>query len=329
MTPPEVALERFLHEKHSRKEDDYAHVSGRIAVEDLPPNHLYRWLVDWMNQQLSDIGVNSTGGYPLPSLHFDLVRVLNNVAAAHVFETQELGFIVLTQPMVDEMTMLSHRLVERNRSFMRLQIAPAASLRDIAQLLLLMQFCFVTSHEYSHLVRRHLESHQPLAIEIGESLCPTQELDADGYGIYHDLEYFFNGGGREFALRLLRPPNERSLENSILSCFLLSLMVQFCARWAGKVQIEPDISEEHPPVPMRIEYSILFVEMWCREVRALSTPWMTDGTVNEYFGAAAKLFPPEMKASWGPQMSWLKSPVSEQYRRQIRRGIDRLRTGTS
>jgi len=325
--PPEVALERFLNEKHSRGERKYAHIIGRVAVENLPPNHLYRWLVDWMNQQLSDIGVNSTGGHPLPPLHFDLVRVLDDIVAAHVFEAEEFTFIVLTQPMVDEMLSLSRRLVEQNRSFMTLQIAPDARPEEIAQLLLLMQFCFITSHEYSHIARRHLDDHQPLSGEIGDSLSQTQEHDADGYGIYHDLEYFFKGGGRQLAVELLGTPSESSLENSILSCFLLSIMVQFCARWARKRQIESDIGEQHPPPPMRIEYSILFVEMWCREVGAMSTSWMTDGTVKEYFDAAARLFPPEMKTSWDQQISWLKGPQSEQYRTQIRPGIDRLRTG--
>jgi hypothetical protein len=191
---PEIALERFINEKRSRREKKYAHFIGRVAVEDLPPDHLYRWLVNWMNQQLSDIGLNSTGGHPLPPLHFDLVRVLNDTAAAHVFETEEFAFIVVTEPMVHEMLMLSQGLVAQNRSFMTLQIAPAASPREVAQLLLFMQFCFVTSHEYSHLARRHLDDHQPLAGEIGESLCQAQELDADGYGIYHDLEYFFRRG---------------------------------------------------------------------------------------------------------------------------------------
>jgi hypothetical protein len=256
-----------------------------------------------------------------------LVRVLNDTAAAHVFETEEFAFIVVTEPMVHEMLMLSQGLVAQNRSFMTLQIAPAASPREVAQLLLFMQFCFVTSHEYSHLARRHLDDHQPLAGEIGESLCQAQELDADGYGIYHDLEYFFNGGGRQLALQTLRMQSEGPLKNSILSCFLLSLMVQFCARWAGKIQIESDSGEEHPPLPMRIEYSIMFAEMWCREVGRISTSWMTDGTVQQYFGAAARLFPPEMKASWDRQISWLKSPQSEQYRSQIRRSLDRLRCG--
>jgi hypothetical protein len=282
-----------------------------------------------MNHQLSDIGVNSTGGYSLPPLHFDLVRVFNDVADAHVFETEECAFIVVTQPMVDEMLSLSRSLVDQNHVFMSMQIAPSASPQEISQLFMLMQFSLVTSHEYSHLVRGHLEGHQPYAAEIGESLCQTQEFDADGYAVYHELAYFFKGGGRQLASQWLRISNERALENSILSCFLLSIMVQFCARWAGKIQVESDIRAEHPPPPMRIEHSILFIEMWCREVGEISTSWMTDGTLSQYFAAAARLFPQEAKASWGQQMAWLKSPQSERYRSQIRRSVDRIRTGRS
>jgi len=279
-----------------------------------------------MNHQLSDIGITSTGGVALPPLHFELVSVHAGVAAAHIFEAEEFGFIVMTQPMFDEMLRLSRRLVEQNPAFMDLQIAPAASSVEIADLLLLMQFSFVTSHEYSHLVRRHLEDNQLHAAAIGEALWQTQELDADGYGIYHQLAYFFHGGGRQLASQWLRISNKKALEYSILSCFLLSIMVQFCARWAGKMQVESDVGAEHPPLPVRIEYAILFVEMWCREVGEMSTSWMTDGTLKDYFAAAARLFPAEMKAAWDGQMSWLKSLRSEQYRDRIRRGIDHLRT---
>jgi hypothetical protein len=325
--PPEVVFERFLHEKHARGEKDYRHISGRIAVEDLPPNHLYRWIADWTNLQLSDIGVNSTGGVALPPLHFELVRTDNDVASAHTFEADEWSFIIVTQPMFDEMLRLSRLLVDRNRAFMSLQIAPAASADEISQLVLLMQFCFVMSHEYSHLVRRHLDEQPVHAAVLGEALCQAQELDADGYGIYHNLAYFLNGCGRRLASQLLKISSAKALENSILSCFLLAGMIQFCARWAGKIHVESDLSAEHPPLPLRIEYTILFVEMWCREVGAMSTAWTTDGSLKEYFSAAARLFPDGAKTAWNQQIAWLKSPCSEQYRTEIRRSIHRLRTG--
>ena len=280
-----------------------------------------------MNHQLSDIGVTSTGSIVLPSLHFELVRVNNDAAAAHTFEAGEWGFIAMTQPMFDEMLRLSRLVVNQNSAFISLQIAPSAGAEEIAQLLLMMQFCFVTSHEYSHLVRQHLEDHPPHAEAVGQTLSQAQELDADGYGIYHDLAYFFRGAGRPLASRLLSISSAKALENSVLSCFLLAGMIQFCARWAGKIQVESDLSAEHPPHPLRIEYTILFVEMWCREVGVMSTTWMTDGTLGNYFCAASGLFPPDVKTAWGQQIAWLKSPSSENYRAEIRKSIDRLRTG--
>jgi hypothetical protein len=170
VTPPEVAFERFLHDKHLRGERKYEHIWGRIAVEDLPANHLYRWIANWTNHQLSDIGVTSTGGVALPPLHFELVRVDNGVAAAHTFRADDWGFIVMTQPMFDEMLKLSRLLVDQNWAFMTLQIAPAAGTEDISHLLLMMQFGFVISHEYSHLVRQHLADHPPHADALGEAL---------------------------------------------------------------------------------------------------------------------------------------------------------------
>ncbi len=177
-------------------------------------------------------------------------------------------------------------------------------------------------------VRQHLEDHPPHADVLGAVLSQAQELDADGYGIYHDLPHFFSGAGRPLASRLLNTSssNSKSLDNSILSCVLLAGMIQFCARGAGKIQIESDLSTEHPPLPLRINYMKLFVEMWCREVGGLPTTWMTDGTLRNYFSADAGLFQPEMKTAWDQQVAWLKSPNGENYCAEIRKGIDRLRT---
>src|ERR1700732_1678314 len=96
MIPPEVVFERFLYEQRERGEKKYEHISGRIAVEDLPPEHLYRWIAEWMNLQPSDIRVTSTGGVVLLPLHFELVAVNNDVAADHTFEAGEWSFIVMT-----------------------------------------------------------------------------------------------------------------------------------------------------------------------------------------------------------------------------------------
>jgi hypothetical protein len=132
MLGPEIELERALQKKLRRGEQGFAHVIGRVPVEDLSSDRLHRWLVEWMNRQLSDIGANSTGGQELLPLHFDLVRVRDNVAAAHVFETDEFGFILVTEPMVKEMLTLSRKLVDQNHAFMVMQIAPDAKLLDIA-----------------------------------------------------------------------------------------------------------------------------------------------------------------------------------------------------
>ena len=189
MPSPEIVLERFLQEKRRRGEQRFMHILGRLPVDDLPPLHLYRWLVEWMNRQLSDIGVNSTGGLELPPLHFDLVRAEGTVAAAHVFHVDELAFIVVTEPMVDEMARLATKFVGQNRCLLELQIAPDALPLEIAWFLVFLQFSFIASHEYSHLVRRHLED-TPRMPELGEVLTQAQEVEADGYGIVSHTHLF-------------------------------------------------------------------------------------------------------------------------------------------
>jgi len=327
MIPPDIVFERFLNERHARGERRYAHIVGRLAVEDLAPDHLHRWFADWMNQQLSDIGVNSTGGVTLPPLRFEMVRVRDHEASAHVFESDEYTFIVMTHPMFDEMLDLSRLVVKTNWALMTLQIAPLAKPEEIAQLLLMMQFSFVGSHEYSHLVRQHLSDNPPHAVEIGQSLTQAQEFDADGYALYHELTYFFHGGGRSLTAQLLKISNNRVLEDALLYCFLLSTMIQFCARWAGRIHVESDLAAEHPPVPMRIQRALLVTEMWCREVGEISTSWMTDGTSSRYFQMAANIFPADKRASWGQQIAWLQTEEGEKYQEQIQTSAERLRTG--
>ena len=104
--------------------------------------------------------------------------------------------------------------------------------------------------------------------------------------------------------------------------------MQYDSRWAGKIQVEADLRAEHPPIPVRIDYALRCTEMWCREVGKISTSWMTDGTIGNYFAAVAALFPGSLKVSWDQQMAWLKSPASEDYRASIRGAVDRLRTGS-
>jgi hypothetical protein len=255
-----------------------------------------------------------------------LVRVNGKEASAHVFEADDYSYVVMTQPMFDEMLDLSRRAIKANLALITLQVAPAAKPEDVAQLLLMMQFSFVGSHEYSHLVRQHLADDPPHAAELGQSLTQSQELDADGYALYHELTYFFHGAGRQLSAQLLKISSGRVLENSILSCFLLSTMIQFCTRWAGRIQIESDLSAEHPPVPMRIQRALEVAEMWCREVGKISTTWMAHDTLSSYFQMAANLLPAEMRASWNRQIDWLRSEKSEQYRDQIRTAAERLRT---
>lgn len=326
MTLPNVAFLRFLNERHARGEKKYAHILSRVAVETLKPDDLYRWFSDWMNDQLSDIGVNSSNGVTLPPLHFELVKVQNKKAAAHVFETEEYGFVVMTQPMFDEMLELSRRVVMKNWAFMTLQVAPAANVEQIAQLLLWMQFSLVNSHEYSHLVRLHSTDQPPHAAALGASLTQAQELDADGYAIYHELTYFFHSAGRGLAANLLRISSDKAFENALISCFLISTMLQFCARWAGKVQIESDLSAEHPPAPMRIQRAIQIAEMWCRDVGQISTSWMAKEILKQHFDMAASVFDSDMKTSWGQQIAWLESASSEDYRETLRMGAEHLRT---
>lgn len=327
MASPEVTLERFLTEKQRRREKDYAHILGRAEVEDLPSDHLHHWLVEWMNLQLGDIGVNSTGGQVLPPLHFDLVRVQDRIARAHAFETEEFGFIVVTEPMVEEMRSLSMKFVQQNRPLVFLQIATDADAMDVADFLVFLQFCLVTTHEYSHFVRRHYDFQRPHAAEIGEVLTQAQECDADGFGIYHDLTYLLHGAGRPMVSRLLKISNAKVLETSIVDCFLLAIMIQFCARWAGKVRVDANLSQEHPPPPMRMKFAILFVEMWCREIGFLSTTWMNDGTLARYFAIARRLFPAQATTWWDELISWLNSPAGGEYEVQLRAAVDRIRTG--
>ncbi len=138
----------------------------------------------------------------------------------------------------------------------------------------------------------------------------------DGFGIYHALTYFFRGEGSNFAATWLRISNNKALENSILSCSFLALMVQFCARWAGKVQVEFDTCAKHPPHSVRIEYSMLFVDVvqgGGLDFYVVDDRWHAERN----FRAAARLFAPERKVSWDQQIKWLKSPESEQYRTLI------------
>lgn len=153
----------------------------------------------------------------------------------------------------------------------------------------------------------------------------AEEIEADSYGLYLDLPFFFSADGSNIASSMLGMRG-KALENSVFECFLVSIMLVFCSRWSRHTNPENLSEIDYPPPVLRLDYAARVLEMWCREVGKLPTVWQTDGTLPRLFADVIKLFPRDMQISWVREVKWLEDPCSLAYRQQVEEAFQKLRT---
>jgi hypothetical protein len=291
--PDEIEVARLLHEKLRRHTDRLRHIIGRTNIEHLDHGHLYRYLSAWMARQFADVGLNATGGKPLPApLCFAIVDGTSAIGNAHTFDIGPYTAILFERALVDHMWNLSKTFVMSNPGLVSVQWAPGSNLNDVMHLMTLMQACIVSSHEFSHIAREHKAEGR----DENKVLFRAEEIEADNYGLYLDLPFFFSADGSNIA-SLMFGMKGKALENSIFECFLASIMLVFCSRWSRNSDPENLAEIDYPPPVLRLDYAARVLEMWCREIGKLPTVWQTDGTLPRLFADVIKLFPNEMKVS--------------------------------
>ena len=332
MLPPEIILDRFV--KAGSFPPGYI---GKLDIERVKSPSLRTFLEGLQvetNEALGTENANATGGVVHPPIHFDFLD--STIPNAHAIPLDDYWFIVLTLPLVISVSETAKALSRSERVLQLLNLkTEEMQHRDIlwsffGQILLL----FLTAHEYTHLVHKH-QAGTALSRMWTEFVVPDEqgaidsqakELNADSYSAYLNLAFLLRSERRERALlqlgreKLLR----RNADELIVSCYLLALMAFFRMRWPINVSAPLD-QLSHPPAPVRIDYLLQTVGMWCSQFDVLDQPWFTSPKITALFRAAATGGNEANQKGWDEQVAFLTSTSGDVYRRLLFEKAEKLR----
>jgi hypothetical protein len=336
----EIILHRWVTQQSHRHQTfrDYVGVLDIEKVGSTSFQSLLRIVRDAMNGALRSETRGASGGTEHAPYHFDYIEVRGDIKNAHAFQHEGFSFIAITLPFVELLFDLSQNL-SRSQPIREILEMDAANqnLDSLLLLLFQLQISFLVSHEYTHHV------HQHVAAEAGEEGWnefaqdatsggmdrQAQELDADAYAIYHVLGNFLRGGGRRSALLQLGRQGLTSQEADalLLSCFFLSLMSLFCARWPSNMRIASAREFTHPPAPLRIEYAIRVAKMWSEQNQSVPEAFFGAKRFQSLFRAAAGAIGGATPRQWGEHVRFLTSEDGIDYDASLFERFELLRSG--
>ena len=332
MIPPEIILERYV--KAGNFPQGYV---GKLDIEQVA-SPAFRAFLEGLqaetNEALAIENANASGGVVHPPIHFDFLD--STFTNAHAIPLDDYWFIVLTLPLVISVSETAKTL-SRSQSVLQLLNLNTKEMQHtdilwsfLGQILML----FLTAHEYTHLVHKHkagtalseMWTEFVIPDEQGSIDSQAEELNADAYSAYLNLAFLLRSERRERALVQLGRDKlpSRDADELIVSCYLLVLMGFFRTRWPMDVSTPLDQSS-HPPVPVRIDYLIQTVGMWCGQFDVLDKPWFTSPKMTALFRAAATGGNEVNQKGWDVQVAFLTSPSGDLYRNLVFEKAEKLR----
>jgi hypothetical protein len=332
MAPPEVILDRLL-----RNEPEFSRYLGKVDIERVEPpsfRALLSMFQNEINEALRKENTNASGGVEHPPFHFDYVdsAVEKN---AYAFQHEGFSFVVVTLPLVKSIVDVSQRLSRSEDALRLLHLDWGAFEPDILQgVLAQIQLLFLTSHEYTHHVHKHVSggyqgrvwTEFPQGANCGNIDSQVEELDADYYAAYLVLTHLLRGERRQSALIQLERTNmpATDCDEMLLSCFLLAVLAFFCAlsRW--------DVAQSayqltHPPRPVRIRYAIKAAEMWCRQFGSVPQSWFSSPRLQDLLRVANEAGGETTRPGWDVELSILSSADGALYERLLLEKFEAVR----
>jgi len=332
MVPPEIILDRYV--KAGNFPQEYV---GKLDIEQVKSPALRTFLEGLQaetNEALGMENANASGGVVHPPIHFDFLD--STLTNAHAIPLDDYWYIVLTLPLVISISETAKAL-SRSQSVLQLLNLKIEEMQHpdilwsfLGQILML----FLTAHEYTHLVHKHkagtvlsgMWTEFTISDDQGGIESQAEELNADSYSAYLNLAFLLRSERRERALiqfgRDTLP--RRDADELIVSCYLLALMAFFRTRWPANISTPLD-QLSHPPVPVRIDYLIKTVGMWCGQFDVLDQPWFTSPQITALFQAAATGGNELNQKDWDVQVAFLTSAPGDVYRNLVFEKAEKLR----
>jgi hypothetical protein len=332
MTPPEIILDRYVRENFPKC------YSGKLDIEQIQSPSLKTFLYGLQietNDALRLENANASGGIAHPPFHFDCLDA--TVTNAHAIPHEHFWFIALTLPLIKSIVDVSRHLSRSSIVLQLLHLDTVALQPDFLWGYLgQIQFMFLTSHEYTHLIHQHTARKELSGMwtelvpqnDCGGIDSQIEELDADGYAAYLLLTFLLRSERRQRTLIQLGQTNKPAADcdELILSCFFLALMAFFRTLWPESIRLPFD-QPTHPPAPVRIDYVIQVAKMWSGQFGIGEQSWFTSPRLQDLFHAADSEGDGTNKQGWDAQLALLTSTDGDQYRNLLFEKSNKFRRG--
>ncbi len=220
-----------------------------------------------------------------PPFHFDFVD--STIPNALAFRYEGFSFIGVTMPLIYVLwdTCLRLSRSEPVGAAIGIHLLPEA--HDLIHALFLgNQLAFVVSHEFTHHVHGHTLNRGPEPVFLNEILdtpdggnleLQAQEIDADGYAVYHLLADLIDGGRRAQTVGLLglEEQSPRVQDEVLLSSVVVAVGAFLFARTPSTVESAKIYKLTHPPQAARMNFIMHSAVNWCKQNRPHLESYMT------------------------------------------------------
>jgi hypothetical protein len=323
--PPDVVFHRFFQSKELSPMNRQDH-KGKKDLDTLQQadRSLLSSIQEALNEALRNEKKNVPEHADHPPFHFDYVD--SRIPNALAFRFEDFSFIGITMPLVDMLWDSCIRLSRSEAIAAALGIQIAPEMYDPIHVLLLgTQLGFIVVHEYTHHVHGHFPKRGPDADFLNEILdapgsgsleVQAQEIDADGYAVYHVLADLIDGNRRQQALGLLKLEEWEVSEqdNVLFSSVVVALGAFLFARAPSIVNNARIYSLTHAPQAVRMNFILHFALNWCKQNRPHLQSYMTKERFQVLMRAVAvATWGMNGGADWSHQTVFLQSENGSSY----------------
>lgn len=338
--PREVVLDRYLRNKISTEER--AVYEGKADLETIADEGT-RGLLYTVQKAVNDAyesqrtRIIARGKHPI--LHFDYVRAA--ISNAIAFQDEDIAFVALTLPIVDEVGRTCELLATSDwvSSLFNRGRPTDDERRQLFTAFFAAQIQFVACQELGHHFHGHCsDDGQEARVreEFGRDSNPrgsledqAKELDADGFAVHMMLRNFVAGSPRSKFLELLGSLSGESEDTELLALLVLAVGSFFFNR--RQEFTENSISGlAHPLVTARMHFAMEEFVSWLTANRAPGASLITQARFYELMGAVwAALDPRTSARDWAEQTTFLLSANGARYLALLSETRSMLRTQMS